>query len=147
MASVELRPGDTLNIVWSSVQDTPLGSKEVESSFAFSYDELLIKLKAKGKAGRLKRVGTDGAKFSRIVALTSSALAKGRWSTGAEIDKNEVFSKLLQRFEDLDPNEYDNLTDNAIKSLRAMQNLSDDLSTHHLAQLKTLLNKLNQVDS
>ena len=66
MASVELRPGDTLNIVWSSVQDTPLGSKEVESSFAFNYDELLIKLKAKGKAGRLKRVGTDGANLVEL---------------------------------------------------------------------------------
>ena len=43
MASVELRPGDTLNIVWTSVQDTPLGVKEVESSFAFSYDDLLAR--------------------------------------------------------------------------------------------------------
>ena len=50
MAAVELRPGDVLNIVWSSVQNTPLGRKEVESSFSYQYDELLIQLKAKRAA-------------------------------------------------------------------------------------------------
>lgn len=117
MASVELRPGDTLNIIWSSVQDTPLGVKEVESKFAYSYEELLARLKAKGRAGKSRRSGTNGARFSRIVALATNALRKGKWSTGADIDRDEVFSKLMRRFNELDPGEYANITGNAKQSL------------------------------
>ena len=120
MASVELRPGDTLNIVWTSVQDTPLGVKEVESSFAFSYDELLTRLKAKGRAGKSRRSGTNGARFSRIVALATNALRKGKWSTGADIDRDEVFGKLMSRFNELDEGEYANITANAKESLAAL---------------------------
>lgn len=117
MASVELRPGDILHIVWSSVQDTPLGTKEVESSFAFSYDELLTRLRTKGKVGKSRRSETNGARFSRIVALATHALKKGKWSTGADIDRSDVFSKLLKRFHQLDNNEYQFITDNAKKAL------------------------------
>lgn len=117
MASVELRPGDTLNIIWSSVQDTPLGVKEVESKFAYSYDELLTRLKAKGRAGKSRRSGTSGARFSRIVALATNALRKGKWSTGADIDRDEVFAKLMRRFGELDASEYVNITANAKQSL------------------------------
>ncbi len=117
MASVELRPGDTLNIIWSSVQDTPLGVKEVESKFAYSYDELLARLKAKGRAGKSRRSGTNGARFSRIVALATNALRKGKWSTGADIDRDEVFAKLMRRFSELDATEYNNITANAKTSL------------------------------
>lgn len=122
MASVELRPGDTLNIVWSSMQDTPLGTKEVESSFAFSYDELLQRLRARGRSGKSRRSGTDGARFSRIVALSTNALRKGKWSTGASIDRDEVFEKLMQKFEELEDHEYTNITENARKSLRELLN-------------------------
>jgi len=117
MASVELRPGDTLNIIWSSVQDTPLGVKEVESKFAYSYEELLARLKAKGRAGKSRRSGTNGARFSRIVALATNALKKGKWSTGAEIDRDEVFAKLMRKFNELDSAEYANITANAKQSL------------------------------
>src|SRR5436305_13606841 len=117
MASVELRPGDTLNIIWSSVQDTPLGTKEVESRFAYSYDELLMRLKAKGRAGKSRRSGTNGARFSRIVALATNALRKDEWSTGADIDRDEVFTKLITRFKELASSEYTNITSNAKESL------------------------------
>jgi len=117
MASVELRPGDTLNIIWSSVQDTPLGVKEVESKFAYSYDDLLARLKAKGRAGKSRRSGTNGARFSRIVALATNALRKGKWSTGADIDRDEVFAKLMRKFGELDHDEYANITSNAKQSL------------------------------
>jgi hypothetical protein len=117
MASVELRPGDTLNIVWSSVQETPLGAKEVESRFAYSYEELLARLRAKGRAGKSRRSGTSGARFSRLVALASNALRKGKWSTGADIDKDQVFGKLMKRFGELDSGEYGNITSNAKDSL------------------------------
>lgn len=120
MASVDLRPGDTLNIIWSSVQDTPLGTKEVESKFAYSYDELLARLKAKGRAGKSRRSGTSGARFSRIVALATNALRKGKWSTGADIDRDEVFGKLMRRFGELDAMEYANITGNAKQSLLAL---------------------------
>jgi hypothetical protein len=135
MASVELRPGDTLNIVWTSVQDTPLGTKEVESSFAFPYDELLVRLRAKGRAGKSRRSGTNGARFSRIVALATNALRKGKWSTGADIDRDEVFSKLLSRFHDLDESEYANITLNAKESLLELYQTSKVLKPNQRKEL------------
>lgn len=142
MASVELRPGDTLNILWTSVQNTPLGVKEVESSFAFSYDDLLTRLKAKGKAGKSRRSGTDGARFSRVVALATNALKKGKWSTGADIDKEEVFQKLMNRFDKLEETEYQNITGNAKTSLLNLYNNKDSLNAD---QSKTLENMVRAI--
>lgn len=139
MASVELRPGDTLNIVWTSVQDTPLGVKEVESSFAFSYDELLTRLKAKGRAGKSRRSGTSGARFSRIVALATNALRKGKWSTGADIDRDEVFHKLLTRFRDLDEGEYANITSNARESIVKLFEQGKYLRPEQRKELKEMI--------
>ncbi len=139
MASVELRPGDTLNIIWSSVQDTPLGVKEVESKFAYSYDELLAKLKAKGRAGKSRRSGTSGARFSRIVALATNALRKGKWSTGADIDRDEVFTKLLFRFGELDAAEYPNITANAKDSILALYGSKTILKAQQKKELKDVV--------
>jgi hypothetical protein len=136
MASVELRPGDTLNIIWSSVQDTPLGVKEVESKFAYSYDELLTKLKAKGRAGKSRRSGTSGARFSRIVALATNALRKGKWSTGADIDRDEVFAKLIRRFRELDASEYTNITANAKQSLLTLHASKNILKPQQKKELR-----------
>lgn len=143
MASVELRPGDTLNIVWTSVQDTPLGLKEVESSFAFSYDELLQRLKAKGRAGKSRRSGTSGARFSRIVALSTNALRKGKWSTGADIDRNEVFEKLMRKFNELDHTEYKNITSNARESIVELYERADYLNDHQKHELKSMVDAVN----
>ena len=136
MASVELRPGDTLNIIWTSVQDTPLGQKQVESSFAFGYEELLAKLRAKGRAGKSRRSGTNGARFSRIVALATNALRKGKWSTGADIDRDEVFVKLMNKFNELDGTEYANITANAKASLLALYNNNKLLKANQKKDLK-----------
>lgn len=135
MASVELRPGDTLEIIWSSVQDTPLGVREVESKFAYSYDDLLTKLRAKGRAGKSRRSGTNGARFSRIVALSTNALRKGKWSTGADIDRGEVFNKLMAKFSELDDAEYTNITSNAKRSLIALFNSKNILKPEQKQQL------------
>jgi hypothetical protein len=146
MASVELRPGDTLNIIWSSVQDTPLGVKEVESKFAYSYDELLARLKAKGRAGKSRRSGTNGARFSRIVALATNALRKGKWSTGADIDRDEVFTKLMRRFSELDPSEYANITGNAKQSLLALYQGKTNLKANQKKDLKDAIEAIGLGD-
>lgn len=113
MATVELRPGDSLNIVWKSVQDTPIGKQEVESNFVFSYDELMQRLQGNTNGHRSKKSGTEGARFSRVVALACNALKKGKWSTGADIDRTEVFERMKLRFEKLNTEEYRNITKNA----------------------------------
>jgi hypothetical protein len=141
-SNVELRPGDTLNIVWTSVQDTPLGVKEVESSFAFSYDELLTRLRAKGRAGKSRRSGTNGARFSRIVALASNALRKGKWSTGADIDRSEVFAKLMGRFNELEDTEYTNITANAKESLVTLYNKNENITPDQRDELKVAIDKI-----
>jgi hypothetical protein len=142
MASVELRPGDTLNIIWNSVQDTPLGVKEVESKFAYSYDELLLRLKAKGRAGKSRRSGTSGARFSRVVALAANALRKGKWSTGADIDRDEVFVKLMRRFNELDNTEYANITANAKQSLIVLYQNKSILKAPQKKDLKDALDAI-----
>lgn len=139
MASVQLRPGDTLNIVWTSVQETPLGSKEVESNFAFTYEELLARLRAKGRAGKSRRSGTNGARFSRIVALATNALRKGKWSTGADIDRDEVFVKLVKKFNDLETGEYVNITANARESLVELFHSKNILKPAQKKDLKTAI--------
>lgn len=146
MATVELRPGDTLNIIWSSVQDTPLGVKEVESKFAYSYDELLTRLKAKGRAGKSRRSGTNGARFSRVVALATNALKKGKWSTGADIDRDEVFDKLLRKFKELDAPEYANITGNAKQALVAMYNNKAILKPNQKKELKDAIEAIGLGD-
>ncbi len=146
MASVELRPGDTLNIIWSSVQDTPLGVKEVESKFAYSYDELLTKLKAKGRAGKSRRSGTNGARFSRVVALATNAMRKGKWSTGADIDRDEVFNKLMSKFNELDGSEYANITGNAKQSLVALFNNKTVLKPNQKKDLKDAIEAIGLGD-
>lgn len=140
MASVELRPGDTLNIVWTSVQNTPLGMKEVESSFAFSYDDLLTRLKAKGKAGKSRRSETSGARFSRIVALSSNALRKGKWSTGASIDRSEVFKRLMEKFHELGTEEHGNITSNARNSIIRLYEDGSYLSDNQRDELIEMVN-------
>ena len=146
MASVELRPGDTLNIIWSSVQDTPLGMKEVESRFAYSYEELLTRLKAKGRAGKSRRSGTSGARFSRIVALATNALRKGKWSTGADIDRDEVFQKLMRRFNELDASEYANITGNAKQSLLQLHNGKTILKANQKKELRDAIEAIGLGD-
>lgn len=144
VASVDLRPGDTLNIVWTSVQDTPLGRQQVESSFAFSYDDLLGKLNGRIKTGTSKRSGTRGAKFSRVVALATNALKKGKWSTGAEIDRSEVFFRLKEKFYELDPAEYSNITSNAKTALRDLHLSSRYLKDEQKRELNSMLSKLGE---
>ena len=143
MASVELRPGDTLNIVWSSVQNTPLGCSEVESSFAFSYEELLTKLRAKGRLGKSKKSGTVGARFSRFVSLSTNALKKGKWATGAHINRDIVFNKLIEKLQSLDASEYRNVTTNARLSLASILDNHEALKKSQQDRLKVALKKLN----
>ena len=142
MALVELRPGDTLNIVWSSIQDTPLGVKEVESCFAFSYEDIVLRLRSKGKAVKSRRSGNEGARFSRIVALASNALIKGKWSTGAEINRSDVFRTLSIRFRQLNACEYVNITKNAKESLVDIYNSEGILNLNEKVELREFLNTL-----
>lgn len=134
MASVEIRPGDTLNVVCTSTQNTPLGRHKVESSFAFTYDELLTKL----QRGPARRGGTEGARFSRVVALSTNAMKKGKWSTGADIDRTEVFERMMKEFEALERVEYANITPFARRALNALvasEGLLDDAGKKRLATM------------
>ena len=144
MATVELRPGDVLNIVWSSVQNTPLGRKEVESSFSYEYDDLLVQLKARGRRGVGRRnSGTEGARFSRLVALTVNAIKKGTWSTGARIDRDVVYGKMIKRFGELDSSEYVNITPNAKKSITYLIQKKTALRTAQKRELNTMLETIH----
>ena len=84
MAAVELRPGDVLNVVWSSVQNTPLGRKEVESSFSYSYDELLIQLKTKGRRGRAAQQWHGGGTLQSSGGVDGQCYQEGHVVNGSK---------------------------------------------------------------
>ena len=138
MASVEIRPGDTLSVVWPSIQKTPFGKQEVESSFQFTYDDLLKHLQKKSNTHASRRSSSEGARFSRIVSLSSNALRKGHWATGAEIDRQEVFQRLYKKFSQLDPKEYQNITINARKAIIKLDELALKLGSRQLEQVKEM---------
>lgn len=146
MATVELREGDVLNIVWTSVQNTPLGRKEVESSFSYSYEELLDRLRSKTRRDSSRRSGTEGARFSRVVALATNAMQKGKWSTGADIDRDEVFRKMMSRFSELHSSEYPNITKNAKESLGYLLQKKSLLKTLQRKELGTALSAIKGSD-
>jgi hypothetical protein len=139
MANVEIRPGDTLSIVWSSVQKTPFGSTPVESSFAFSYEDILGKLQAKGRSGRTRKLPTEGVRLSRVVALSLKALKTGKWATGSEIDKDEVFDRLVSQMNDLHELERKNITPNAKRALLELYKSKTLLKANQKNQLKDVL--------
>ena len=142
MATVSFRPGDTLNVVWSALHQTPLGSQEIESSFSFSYSELLERLRS-GSDGRSRRSSTEGARFSRIVALATHAIQKGHWSTGASIDRSQVFSRMMAQYKELDKREYANITANARRSLQRLYRVSGErLNNRQRRDLKDMLDTI-----
>ncbi len=142
MATVSFRPGDTLNIVWSALHQTPLGAQEIESSFSFSYGELLARLRAAGD-GRTRGSGTEGARFSRVVALATHAIQKGHWSTGASIDRNRVFNRMMARYRALHRREYTNITANARRSLlRLHKGGAERLDNRQRRDLKEMLDAI-----
>ena len=141
MATVAFRAGDTLNIVWSALHQTPLGAQEIESSFSFSYSELLERLRSSSDDRSRRR--TEGARFSRVVALATHAIHKGHWSTGASIDRNEVFSRMMAQYRDLDKREHANITANARRSLQRLYGNSDErLNNRQRRDLKEMLDTI-----
>lgn len=145
MATVSFRPGDTLNIVWSTLHQTPLGTQEIESSFSFTYSELLERLRvgSDGRAQRAQRASTEGARFSRGVALATNAIHKGRWSTGASIDRNEIFSRMMAQYRELNQREHANITVNARRSLAHLyRNSGSLLNTQQRRDLKDMLDTI-----
>lgn len=143
MATVSFRPGDTLNIVWSALHQTPLGAQEIESSFSFSYSELLERLRS-ASDGRSRRSGSEGARFSRVVALATNAIHKGHWSTGASIDRSEVFSRMMAQYKELDKREHVNVTANARRSLARLYKSSggSSLNNRQRRELKDMIDAI-----
>ena len=142
MANVSLRRGDTLNIVWTATHKTPLGRREVESYFVFSYDELMARLQSVNRRGRSKKSGTEGAKFSRVVSLVCNSIRKGRWATGVEIDRDRVFSHMIKQYTMLDKSELRNITDNAKTSLLNLHYTNPQINGKHRRELLSILDDL-----
>lgn len=147
MAIVEFRPGDVLNIVWTSLQNTPLGRMDVESSFSYPYEELLQQLRSKVSKDGSRRSTSPGAKFSRVVALAAGALRNGKWSTGAHIERDEVFSKLMVRFDNLDESEYRNITTSAKRSLNGLLENKSLLKPSQRKELNSALLAISSVSA
>jgi len=140
MSTVNLKQGDTLNIIWTSKQDTPFGVKEVESSFAFTYEDLLLKLrKRKSKKSRVK-----GKYFSRLVSLSCYAMIKGRWSSGSIINRNRVLNNLTIRFNELDKTDYKDITKMATNKLYGMLTLTKVLTEEQREMIQFIVNKMKE---
>ena len=75
--------------------------------------------------GRIKRPSTrkstnNGILFSRRMALITSAIEKGTWSTGVQVDRDEMIGKLPVIFSSLAPEDYPDVTVNALKRLKRL---------------------------
>ena len=142
MANVSLRRGDTLNIVWSASHQTPLGDREIESHFAFTYDELLLRLRSDSQRPKAKKSGTNGARFSRTVALVYNAVRKGRWATGVKIDRDQVLERMLRQYHKLESYELADITANAKNLLVKLFLQESDIQSHHRQQLHAIVDCL-----
>ncbi len=142
MAVVEFRPGDILTIICPLVHETPFGTKEIESNFDLSYEDLLRRLGAQSQGGKTRKSGTSGTRFSRMVSLSYHALHKGKWATGASIDRRDVFTHLVEHFQTLHSGDYSDITTVAKKSLCTLQNSSDILTPPQKHQLQEMLHTL-----
>lgn len=142
MANVSLRRGDTLDIVWSASHQTPLGAREIESHFAFTYDELLLRLRSDRQRQKTKKSGTNGARFSRTVALVYNAVRKGKWATGVNIDRERVLERMLRQYRDLDRYELDDITKNARNLLLKLYLHESSVKKQHQRELRSIVARL-----
>lgn len=108
----ELRPGELLMLV--------LPNKDFKGSLELtvSYEEVLEALKVKKGASKSRRSTTVGRKLSRKIALSTAAIAKGKWSTGAPITRLDVATKMVSEIDTLLTPELKDVTDKALDSLR-----------------------------
>jgi hypothetical protein len=111
MEIVELREGEILRVIWPSAA--------FECSTQITYDELarLLQYKSRKKTRKL----SAASKFSRIAQLSSRAIITGVWTSGQNIDENEVFSKLIKAFNLLSMSDYRGITDKALTALFTLQ--------------------------
>ena len=73
-------------------------------------------------------------------------MRKGKWSTGADIDRDEVFSKLMGRFGELDASEYGNITGNAKQSLVVLYQSKAILKGNQRKELKDAIEAIGLGD-
>jgi len=144
VASVEFRPGDTLNIVWTLVHETPFGTKEVESTYALSYEELLQRMGATTKG---RKPSGKGGHFSRVVSLSAHALRKGTWTSGAAIDRSDVFLALVEHFHTLQSEDYGKISKAARRSLLALYEGAELLEGLQKVELEKILVTLGLLPS
>lgn len=122
MAEKWLEPGDTLKIRWESTQDTPAGQKPVKLQFDYSYEEV-IELLASSKQLRIRQSEREGARFSKHVGLSLSALVKGVWSSGSAIDRVKILDSLISHFHRLTEQDYLFVSQKAKDSLKDIAEL------------------------
>lgn len=101
MATVQLRPGDTLNILVHGLITTVIGNLESSAVVPFTYDDLMELLSKEKKPGTSRKSKTPGAKASRQISLLVNAWNKGVWSTGAPVRRFDVGNKLVTVLNDL----------------------------------------------
>lgn len=119
MATLNLHPGDTLNLVVDIVK-TPKGQSNVVMPFV--YEDLMEILAPKR---RRKNTPKPGGKVSRQINLFCQALSKGVWTTGAPIHRSDIADRLGDILTDWLGDEAHTpqpLTDKAVKSLQGIRN-------------------------
>jgi hypothetical protein len=67
-------------------------------------------------------------------------MRKGKWSTGADIDKDEVFERMMSRFRMLQDKEFMNITGNARESLVELCD-AKSLKPNQRKELKDILER------
>lgn len=136
--SVELRPGQTLVI---KVVSKTLAGKPGESSYPFTYEDLMQHLRAKTRVARRSR--TPGTKLSRHISLLANAFAKGVWATGAPIKRLDTIETLIRILTEAVEKDATEITPNAKKKLGYFLS-RDGLHAGHKAALVELAMKFHE---
>lgn len=143
MATYLLNPDDVLVLADT---EHKMGGKP--ACYNFTYSEVLSALRGKEKRHSVKRrPGGAGIRFSRLVALTASAINKGKWANGAEIDRDAVFAKMLFRFGELKSSDYEDVTVNARVTLSSLFHNSDHITTIQRKALNSITSALAAFDA
>lgn len=144
MADHEIRPGDTLHIIWPMEQQTPFGKQTIESKFSFSYNDLLNQLTAKNRSTLAKSPESEAIRASRSICITSQALIAGKWSTGAPVNASQTASRMVKKLSSMPSEVRQNLSENALNSLNLLIKSEVQLNTDEVSTIKEILENLPQ---
>jgi DNA phosphorothioation-dependent restriction protein DptG len=120
--SVELRPGQTLNLVLDVERETLLGTKVVtQVTESLTYEQILDSFRS-GKEPKKRFFSTppEAKEFNRVCSVTMRCYETGKNIRGHAVDVKVEAAKLVERMKALSPEMLTNVSVKAREKLEAI---------------------------